>query len=229
MSWYSAEDAKWLYGLFNRLVPYWRIFEDQLPRLISSDRRTGANIEILALCGSLIQYGCRERVSAKRTCFYECSGKYVMFSPYFFSCDVMLEKLDAVGLAPTLTELGPFITICNSSITLRIKKQVIRIRRVLLEDVKEDSSITLGIMVEVPRLRTGAWINLVSAPEKLDIVFTSPESEDWERANLSGEEVVSSLLRDEKARRALEDAVHSLAEILKNLPWQLGLAVYLLY
>jgi hypothetical protein len=142
----------------------------------------------------------------------------------------VLEEPTSVGLAPTIFEdSGPFITICGSPITIRIKGRAIRVRRVMLDYVRDDGSFALGIRVKISQLRTGAWINLVSAPDKITIVFTSPESEDWERANLSGEEVVSSLLRDEKARRALEDAVHSLAEILKNLPWRLGLAVYLLY
>ena len=146
------------------------------------------------------------------------------------TCNDVLEEPTSVGLAPTIFEAsGPFITICGSPITIRVRGRAIRVRRVMLDDERDDGSIALGIRVRISQLRTGAWINLVSAPDKITIVFTTPESEDWERANLSGEEVVSSLLRDEKARRALEDAVHSLAEILKSLPWRLGLAVYLLY
>lgn len=230
MSWNKTEDARWLYNLFSKLAPYWKIYEVQLLGLFSPELGMGRRIESLVLCGLLVQQGCRAFASREGACLYRCGAKYVMVSAHPITCNDVLEEPTSVGLAPTIFEVsGPFITICGSPITLRIRGRAIRVRRVLLEDVKEDGSITLGIRVKISQLRTGAWINLVSASDKITIVFTSPESEDWERANLSGEEVVSSLLRDEKARRVLEDAVSSLAEILKNLPWRLGLAVYLLY
>lgn len=216
--------------MFNELASYWKIYEGQLLGLFSPDLGTGRRIESLLLCGLLVQQGCREFVSREGVCLHRCGAKYVMVSAHPVTCNDVLEEPTSVGLAPTIFEVsGPFITICGSSITIRIRRRAIRVRRVMLDSVRDDGSIALGIRVKISQLRTGAWINLVSAPDKITIVFTSPESEDWERANLSGEEVVSSLLRDEKARRALEDAVHSLAEILKNLPWRLGLAVYLLY
>ena len=202
-----------------------------MPRLISSNKRTGANIETLALCSALTRYGCEERGSAKGICIYQCSGKYVTISDHPIACNVARPgRLLSVGLAFTVMESeGPFITLCVDSITLRARGRVIRIERILLNGVRDDGSIALGVTVKVPHLHTGARISLISAPEKVTIVFTSAENETWERTNLSGEDIVSSLLRDENARKALEDAAHSLAEILKSIPWRQVLATYLLY